>query len=137
MDIGVSPRALEYVRSRATGVMQAQCKIVRVIKPSFDQSTGTATSGARSVIYEGRCRVWEVVGGGTPMLIGEEEVEVDNTQLSLPFDVSPIPKRYDQVEITAHATDPEMVGKRFEINSGAMAGDLRATRRFSIRRYSQ
>lgn len=137
MDIGVSQRALDYVRSRATGVMQAQCKIVRVTGPSFDQATGRATTGTRSTIYQGRCRVWEVVGGGTPMLIGEEEVEVDNTQLSLPFDVNPVPKRYDQVEITAHATDPSMVGKRFEINSGAMAGDLRATRRFSIRRFSQ
>lgn len=134
MDLGISPRALEYVRARASSVMQATCRIERVNKPSFDQASGTATAGSRTTIYEGKCRIWEASGGG-PIMIGEEDIDMQSTQLSIPWDTHPVPIRHDEVLILSHNTDPDLVGKRFMIDSSAKAGELRATRRFLIRGY--
>jgi hypothetical protein len=41
-------------------------------------------------------------------------------------------KRYDEVIITLAPTDPQMVGKRYQIQNVAKAGEMRATRRFEI-----
>lgn len=136
ISLGISSRALDYVRSRAENIMQATCRIERVLKPTFDQSTGNATAGGRQTIYEGPCRIWEVSGGNVVM-VGEDEVSMQNTQLSIPWDVDPVPIKYDQVQILAHNTDDSLIGKRFEILSGAKAGELRATRRFAIQGYQR
>lgn len=133
---GISSRARDYVRNRATGVMQSTCRIERVNPPSFDQSTGRATSGSREVIYEGVCRLWEVSGGGMTV-VNEDEIVMQNTQLSIPWDASPVPRKEDEVVITSSNTDSAVVGKRFVIDSSAKAGELRATRRFAVRGYQK
>lgn len=132
----ISQAAIDFMRSRATEVMSYQCKIERVQLPSFDESTGKATSGGRITVYIGPCRIWEVSGGG-PIMIGEDDIVMQNTQLSIPWGVDPVPKRDDEVEITSSHSDTEIVGKRFVIDSSAKAGELRATRRFSVRGYEK
>lgn len=132
----ISNIALDFVRSRATELMDYECKIERVQLPSFDESTGKATSGGRITVYTGPCRIWEVSGGG-PIMIGEDDIVMQNTQLSIPWNVTPVPKRDDEVEITSSHSDTEVVGKRFVIDSAAKAGELRATRRFSVRGYEK
>lgn len=131
---GIPTLALDYVREQATAIMQGVCKIERVHKPSFDQTTGTATSGSRTEVYRGPCRIWEASSGGLVM-VGEDEVQMENTQLSIPWATDPVPKRYDEVEIISHNTDSSLVGRRFQILTSAKAGELRATRRFSVRGY--
>ena len=132
----ISARALAYARSRAETTMNATCRIERVSKATFNQSTGRATAGTRTSVYEGPCRIWEITSQ-QPIMVGEEDIQMPTTQLSLPWDVSPLPQRKDQMEITAHPTDPEMVGQRFEIQSSVKAGDMRATRRFVMLGYDR
>lgn len=128
--------ALAYVRDKATENMGYTCRIERVKKPSFDQTTGTATHGEKNTIYEGPCRVWELSGGG-PVIIAEDEVTMQNTQLSIPWSTTPIPDRNDEVQILSADDDDDMVGRRFVIDSSARAGEFRATRRFAIRGYQK
>jgi len=127
----ISSTALAYVRERATGMMNSVCRIERVKRPSFNQETGTAVPGQKTTIYEGPCRIWEVSGGG-PIMIAEDEVVTQNTQLSIPWGTNPVPERDDEVQIIEAPTDFSLVGKRFAIESSAKAGDLRATRRFNV-----
>lgn len=135
MTYPISQQAIAFVRQRATDVMIYTCRIERVSKPTFDQETGTATAGSRETIYEGVCRVWEVASGG-PVVIAEDEVTMQSTQLSIPWDTPVLPKRDDEVQILTAPQDPHMVGKRFVIDSSAKAGEMRATRRFSVRGYN-
>lgn len=127
----ISDAAVAYIREKATDTMVYTCKIERVNLPGFDQSSGRATPGSRELIYEGQCRVWEVSGSGVTV-VNEDEIVTQSTQLSLPYEVDPIPKRKDEVLITDSGSDPSMVGRRFVITSHAMAGDLRPTRRFTV-----
>lgn len=134
--VGISPRALAYVRKQATEIMQAQCRIERVNPPTFNQTTGTAVPGSRTTIYEGRCRIWEAAGASVTF-VGEDDVSLQSTQLSIPWDVNVLPKKDDEVQMISHNTDALIVGKRFVIDSSAKAGELRATRRFSVRGYQE
>lgn len=128
----ITAYARNYVRRKATAQMTATCRIERVEGPTVDPATLRATSGARTTIYEGRCRVWEVTGGGT-FMVGEEEYGLQNTNLSIPWDADPVPRKDDEGVILTSPYDPDMVGRRFQINDTAKAGDLRATRRFQVK----
>lgn len=128
----ISDLAINYVRAKAESNMYSTCRIERVTKPSFNQTTGTATPGSKTTIYEGKCRIWEVTGGA-PVLIAEEDVVMQATQLSIPWNVSTIPVRNDEVQILSSRSDAHLVGKRFVIDSSAKAGEMRPTRRFSVR----
>jgi hypothetical protein len=127
----ISPGALKYVRARATDAMTYVCRIERVAKPTYDETTLIASTGSRTTIYEGACRIWEVTGPGVVML-GEEEYSTQTTNLSIPWNTSPVPIRHDEGVITESDLDPIMVGKRFVILDVAKSGQLRATRRFTI-----
>lgn len=134
--LGISSRAIDYVRQRAESVMGYTCRIERVQRPSFNQTTGRSVPGSRDTIYEGRCRVWEV-SSGAPVLVAEDEVTMQTTQLSIPWNASPVPERDDEVVIIDADDDEYMIGKRFVIDSSAKAGELRATRRFQVRGYQK
>lgn len=127
----ISSEAVAYVRQKATEVMQYMCTIERVTPPSYDETTLIATPGTKTVLYTGPCRVWEVQGGG-PVVIGESDITQQNTQLSIPWNSTAVIKPKDEVTITAAPTDPQMVGKKFQIASVARAGEMRATRRFVV-----
>lgn len=127
----ISQRAVDFVRSRATAVMNYTCRIERVNPPEYNENSLLSTSGSKTNIYEGVCRVWEVAGGG-PVVISETDIVMQNTQLSIPWDVAVVPQRHDEVLILTAPTDPALVGKRFQIESSAKAGQMRATRRFAV-----
>lgn len=127
----ISSEAVAYVRQKATEVMQYMCTIERVTPPSYDETTLIATPGTKTTLYVGPCRVWEVAGGG-PVIISETDIFQQNTQLSIPWDANATIKPKDEVTITAAPTDPQMVGKKFQIQTVAHAGEMRATRRFSV-----
>lgn len=127
----ISQEAVDYVRQKATEVMQYTCIIHRVNPPNYSPTTLVATPGSKTVLYSGPCRVWEVQGGG-PVVIAETDIVQQNTQLSIPWDSTAVIKPKDEVTITAAPTDPQMVGKKFQVASIARAGELRATRRFVV-----
>jgi hypothetical protein len=129
----ITSLARGYVRSRATAVMEYTCRIERLERPTYDDTSLIATSGTRTTIYEGVCRIWELASSGVVHL-GEVDVTVQSTQLSIPWDTSPVPMKEDEVLILSAPQDSELIGARFIIRSSAKAGELRATRRFAVDR---
>jgi hypothetical protein len=129
----ISAEARRYVRTRATEVMEYTCQVTRGHAPEgYDEDTLIYTpAGLAEVIYEGICRIWEVTNANS-VVVGDMDVYQVNTNLSIPWDSMVIIKRFDEVEILTAPQDSLMVGKRFEIQSGAKAGELRATRRYEV-----
>ena len=126
--------ARNYVRSRVCAeFMNYECRVERVSFSTYDETTLHSVSGTRQIIYEGPCRLWEVSGADT-VLVGQEDLQVETTQISLPWDIYPIPKRNDEVIITGKAEeeDSSILGKRFQIQTSAKAGELRPTRRYTV-----
>ena len=128
----ISSYARSYVRSRATNVMGYECKAERVTQGGHDETTLIYSPGSRTELYEGVCRVWEL-GGASVVGLGDTDADIDisTTQISLPWD-SPLLKKDDEIVITGAVTDDMMIGKRFQVQSAAKAGELRATRRYSV-----
>lgn len=132
MHLGISKRARAYVRRRATVGMFTTCQIERVSEGNWNSNTNLVMAGARSIVYEGPCRIWEVSGGSSFVVADDEETLLQTTNLSIPWDVDPVPERNDEVVVLSSLVDDQMVGKRYRILSSAKAGDLRATRRFVV-----
>lgn len=128
----ISAYSRSYVRSRATAVMGYGCRAERVTQGTHNETTLAYTPGSRTTLYEGVCRVWEV-SGASVVGLGDTDAELDisTTQISLPWD-SPLLKKNDEIVITSAVTDDQMVGKRFQVQSAAKAGELRATRRYAV-----
>lgn len=127
----VSARARAYVRRRATAQMYATCVIERVDEGLWDPLSNLVTAGGRTVIYTGECRVWEL-SGPQPVDIGDDQIVLQSTNISIPWDVNPVPHRDDEVKILGSAVDFDLVGRRYRILDEAKSGDLRATRRFLV-----
>lgn len=128
----ISPFAREYVRSRAAAVMSYECRAERIMPGSHDDTTLLYTTGAAEVLYEGICRIWEVNGANAVAMGEGVEIDMQTTQLSMPYD-APLLKKNDEVLIlNGPVQDTTMVGKRFQIQSSARAGELRATRRYDV-----
>lgn len=129
----ISAEARRFVRIRATEVMEYTCRITRGERPEgYDEDTLVYTpAGLAEVIYEGACRIWEVANAQS-ITVGDTDVYQMNTNLSIPWDSPEIIHRYDEVTILTAPQDSQMVGKRYEIQTVAKAGELRATRRFEV-----
>lgn len=129
----ISAEARQYVRSRATEVMEYTCRITRSSTPEgYDEDTLVYTpEGLAEVLYEGICRIWEVANASS-IMVGDVDIYQTNTNLSIPWDTAAIIGRYDEVIILTAPQDSQMVGKRYEIQTVAKAGELRATRRFEV-----
>ena len=127
----ITSLARSYVRSRATAVMGATCRIERIEKPSSDETSLIASPGSRETIYSGVCRIWSVTGAGL-LELGEVDVSLQTTQLSIPWDVADVPRKYDEVQILTSPQDVVLIGRRFMITDVAKAGELRATRTFTV-----
>jgi hypothetical protein len=113
--------------------MEYTCRIERSGVPEgYDEDTLIYTAeGVATVIYEGTCRIWEVANASS-VVVGDTDVYQMTTNLSIPWDTPEEIKRYDVVTILTSHTDDQMVGKRYEIQTVAKAGELRATRRFEV-----
>ena len=129
----ISAEARQYVRARATEVMEYTCRITRAEHPEgYDEDTLIYTpAGLAEVVYEGICRIWEVANTSA-IMVGDVDIYQTNTNLSIPWNTTAIVRRYDEVLILTAPSDSQMVGKRYEIQTVAKAGELRATRRFEV-----
>jgi hypothetical protein len=129
----ITAQSRQYVRARATAVMEYTCQIVRGEVPeAYDEETLVYTAaGLGEVVYEGPCRIWEVANANS-LMVADADIYQMTTNLSIPWDTPEIIKRYDEVTILTAPQDSQMVGKRYEIQTVAKAGELRATRRFEV-----
>lgn len=121
--------AAEYVRRRTTDRMTDECRIFRPGKMEVGPD-GRAKRGNPDVKYEGVCRFWEVQAG-SPVVIGDQQVTVTQSYLSLPFD-SYVPEQDDIVLITKSA-DHDLEGRTVQVVSTVRGGGLRASRKFQVR----
>lgn len=127
----ISRRARAYIRRRASVEMLSNCQIERVGQGTWSSGSNLVTSGPRSIIYKGVCRIWEV-SGSSPLVVADEIIQLQTTNLSIPWDTDPIPHENDEVLILNSRVDDGLAGKRYRIVSLARAGDIRATRRFVV-----
>lgn len=129
----ISTHAIDYVRGQATAVMTTTCQIFsREVPEAYDEETLVYTAaGLAEMVYEGVCRIWELAGGSS-FVVSETDIYQQSTQLSIPWDTTAVIKRYDEVIIVDDPNDPQMAGKRYEIQTVAKAGAMRATRRFEV-----
>jgi len=124
--------ARDYVRSRVTQeFLNYECRVERVGRPSYDEETLQGTPGTRSTIYEGKCRVWATTA--STVIVGDGDVQTEQTMISLPWNIDPLPLRNDEVIITnTPVEDTALEGKRYQIQDYATAGELRPTRRYTV-----
>ena len=127
--VGISPFAAAYVRKRTAERMVDQCRIWKPGPVVLDKVTGKTTRGEAILKYQGVCRFWEVTSG-QQALLGDEQVVMSQTYLSLPYN-APIPESDDIVLITT-SVDPDLVGRTVKVVSVVRGGGLRASRRFLV-----
>lgn len=129
----ITAEARQWVRARATAVMEYTCQIVRGDVPEgYDEDTLVYTpAGLGTVVYEGPCRIWEVANASS-FVVAETDIYQMTTNLSIPWDTTTVIRRYDEVTILTAPQDSQMVDKRYQIQTVAKAGELRATRRFEV-----
>ena len=79
----------KYVRTRATEVMQYVCMIERGSRPEdYDEEhPGPHPRGSAELIYEGKCRIWEL-SGVSSIMVGDTDVYQQSTNLSIPWDTT-------------------------------------------------
>jgi hypothetical protein len=127
----ISKLARQYVRTRTEDIMSYECRVERMTPPSYDEDTLITTAGGRLTIYEGKFRLWEITGA-TGLNIGGEDLMLESTQASFPYD-SPLFRKDDEIVITAvPEQDLMLMGNRYQIQTKAKAGELRATRRYTV-----
>jgi Family of unknown function (DUF6093) len=129
----ITAQSRQYVRARATAVMEYTCRITRGERPGgYDEDNLIYTpEGLGEVVYEGPCRIWEVANASS-FIVADADIYQMSTNLSIPWDTTEVIERYDEVLILTAPQDSQMVGKRYEIQTIAKAGELRATRRFEV-----
>jgi hypothetical protein len=131
MSRGISKRARSYIQAHAESNMTYECVIQRVNSGAFDEDSSVYTAGTSAELYAGPCRIWEV-SGSSAFDVANEQIVLQQTKLSIPWDEGLGIRRDDEVKIVASAYDPALVGKRFRIMDVDKGGDLRATRRFTV-----
>ena len=126
----VTSTARNYVRSRAEMTMAYECRVERVSKGAIGDDL-RYNAGARTVLYEGKFRLWEITGA-TGINVGGEDLMLETTQASFPYD-SPLFRKDDEIVITAvPVQDVLLMGSRYQIQTKAKAGEQRATRRYTV-----
>lgn len=126
----ISNLARNYTRSRMPAAMGYECRVERITKPTIGNDL-KATPGTRTTLYSGPFRLWEITGA-TTLNLGGEDIMMESTQASFPYDV-PLFRKDDEIVITAAPPqDSRLLGSRYQIQTKAKAGELRATRRYTV-----
>ena len=126
----ISSLARDYVRTRVEEIMAYECRVERVGEGGLGEDL-IYSSGSRTVLYEGKFRLWEITGA-TGLNVGGEDLMLESTQASFPYDTM-LFRKDDEIVITAAPVqDLLLIGSRYQIQTKAKAGELRATRRYTV-----
>lgn len=106
-------------RAAAAGLMREAITVYRLGEPVFDRETGITVPGPPAVVfYEGAARVKVAQLAAGQVQAGEQEVQLRQYRVSLPFDVElppgERPEPGDVVDV-ASSPDPRMAGLRLWI----------------------
>jgi hypothetical protein len=132
----VSPYARGYARRHATAHMYYMVQIERMAAGVFDSASGQITTSVKSIIYTGPARIWTVAGPQV-IAVGEDQMAFTQTNMSIPWDATPVPNRDDIATVlnyTAHPAfgDPSLIGRSFRVLDVQFGGQMYATRRMSV-----
>ena len=132
----VSNYARRYVRARAEAQMTCHVRIYRHEDPVFDDETGLMTSSHGTKIYEGDARLWYAQGGNVVEL-GDADINMMNTYVSIPWDSDPVPHRDDIVMVDSCALDPDLVDRAFRVMNTDGGGLMNATRKMTVSTFAE
>lgn len=121
----------QLVRKYAEDNMTSAVTIVRKQPAVFDEATGMLSSGAPTVIYTGKGRLYPATGP-VRYALGDESQRFSGTSLSIPVETNDIPAVDDVVLVTACPSDPAMVGRFFAVVDVESGGMLVAVRRMQL-----
>lgn len=125
----ISPFSRSYLRKRASDKMEDLCEIWRHGTLPLNKATGVVTTTKQTLLYSGKCRIWQVVAG-TQVLMGDEQIVMSTTYLSLPYDAY-VPN-YDDIIHVIKTSDPALNSSYFHVVGTSFSGGLRASRRFTV-----
>jgi hypothetical protein len=110
--------------------MEDQCVVFTPGVMVNDPATHRSKRSNPVIKYQGKCRFWEVQAG-SQSVIGDQQVVVTQSYLSLPYD-APVPESDDIVQIVQSA-DSDLVDRTVQVVSVVRGGGLRASRKFLVR----
>ena len=117
-----------YVQRRAVAVMIDTITIHRPTKGTFDTNTGLLESDISQKIYEGQARIYTVEGPSV-ISVGEADLSMRNTYISIPANSSPVPNRDDVIMVLEAVSDDDLQGRSFRVLDVSGGGLVRAVRR--------
>lgn len=109
--------SIESVLARGRAAAEARmvdaCVIRRTTAKSTNTTTGVVTP-TLATIYTGKCEIQQAEAQGRQENSAEAHLLMLQLQLKVPMTAAAL-ERLDEVEITASAHDPELVGRIFRI----------------------
>lgn len=132
----VSPYARNYARLHASAHMYYTVSIVRMLDPLFDDVTGLLEATQKLSVYQGPARIWTVAGPQV-LGVGEDQLTLRQTYVSIPWDAFPVPNRDDIVTVLTYDVHPfygddELIGRTFRVTDVELGGQMYATRRLQV-----
>ena len=131
----ISDRTRSYVRKRTLDAMTAQVTIYRMHKPEMDPTSLLIISDTAETIYTGQARIRQV-SGAAPILVGEEQLTLAGTAVSIPYDAA-LPRVDDIVVVDSFGTDTELVSRAFQVRDVDGGGLIRAVRTMTCTLYNE
>lgn len=131
----ISDRTRAYVRKRVLEAMTANVTIYRMVKPALDTNTLFVTATSAETIYTGAARIRQVTGGA-PIIVGEEQLSVAGTAISIPFDAA-LPRADDIVVVSSFGPDEELETRAFLVRDVDAGGLIRAARTMTCAIYEE
>lgn len=116
MKITVSERSRSYARRRVQDHMSSTVFIFRDGAIEFDENTGIMSVPTRDYYYYGKAKVAALSQSGT-MLMGEIQMSLGTTSISIPFSEDVHPKRDDIVVVGDNPTDQTADDHKFRVMS--------------------
>lgn len=118
----------QYIARRALGAMVDRISINRPGDVQLNPTTGMNVAVAGEEIYQGQARIYSVSG---PQVVdlGEADIALRMTYVSIPSDWLPVPQRDDIITVLEARSDEGLQDKAFRILDVDGGGLVRAVRR--------
>ena len=133
MAITVSERTRSYLRKRVQDHMLASITLYRPAAGTFDSLTGMFEIPSRSAYYTGKAAI-KMLSAGNQISIGESEIAMSDTVISIPFD-SPKPKVDDVAVVANNSPNPLLDGMAFVVINFTVGGLLGDTVKINCRSF--
>jgi len=118
----------QYITRRAFGAMVDRVAINRAAGVELNTTTGMNVATAGVEIYQGQARIYSVAGPQV-LDLGEADITLRSTYISIPAGYLPAPQKDDIVTVLEARSDEALIGKAFRVLDVDGGGLVRAVRR--------